>query len=192
MGRPSLKAERTIEILDAFMVCVARYGLEGSTQDRIAAEAGVKRTILRHFIGNRDEMVSALLEHVSSRFEDMTRDMIDALPALDRSETLVDFLFWDSGHVSTNAAVYQAFVAASDRYPEVGDRLKSFLSSFEDALLSEFSRDYPNADKEECCIVASGVAAIYFSFDASLPLKPSLDWRRRQKLAALRLLHSLR
>ena len=38
MPRPSVKAERTEEILDAFERCVARYGVEGSTLERIAEQ----------------------------------------------------------------------------------------------------------------------------------------------------------
>ena len=60
MGRPNLTEVRTAEILDAFERCVARYGLEGSSLERVAEEAGVKRSILRHYIGNRDEMITGL------------------------------------------------------------------------------------------------------------------------------------
>ena len=38
MGRPSLTEVRTVEILDAFERCVARYGLEGSSLERIAED----------------------------------------------------------------------------------------------------------------------------------------------------------
>ena len=54
MGRPDLTEVRTAEILDAFERCVARFGLEGSSLERDAEEAGMKRSILRHYIGNRN------------------------------------------------------------------------------------------------------------------------------------------
>ena len=41
MGRPNLTEVRTSEILDAFERCVARFGLEGSSLERVAEEAGI-------------------------------------------------------------------------------------------------------------------------------------------------------
>lgn len=54
---------RRPQILDAFAACVARYGIDGSTLDRVAEEAGVTRALVRHYLGNRDEVVVALAEH---------------------------------------------------------------------------------------------------------------------------------
>ena len=41
--RPSLAAERTAQILDAFARCIGTHGLEGTSLQRIADEAGVQR-----------------------------------------------------------------------------------------------------------------------------------------------------
>ena len=68
MGRPDLTAIRTAEILDAFERCVARFGLEGSSLERVAEEAGMKRSILRHYVGNREDLVQALAERVVSKY----------------------------------------------------------------------------------------------------------------------------
>ena len=67
MGRPKLDDVRRPQILDAFAACVARYGIDGSTLDRVAEEAGVTRALVRHYLGNRDEVVVALAEHVTDR-----------------------------------------------------------------------------------------------------------------------------
>ncbi|MEO1194208.1 MAG: TetR/AcrR family transcriptional regulator [Pseudomonadota bacterium] len=192
MGRPSLKKERAFEILEAFMRCVARYGLDGSTQDRIAEEAGVNRTLLRHYVGNRDEMVAALLDHIESRFDEMTLALVQDLPPQERSRRLLDRLFAAETHATIDAAVYQALVAASDRYPGIRDRLTDFLDRFEATLAQEFAREHPSAESETCSMVATGIAAIYFSFDSSLPLKPPPSWRLRHRAAADALLERLR
>ena len=93
MARPSLKEVRTLEILDAFVTCVTRYGLDGSTLERISEEAGVKRPILRHYLGNREEMVALLIEHVVERFNAQTEALFANLPAERRWPALMDQLF---------------------------------------------------------------------------------------------------
>ncbi len=64
MGRKNLSNERKEQILDAFQSCVAKHGLEASTLDVIAEEAGVKRSLIRHYLGNRDEVLAALIERM--------------------------------------------------------------------------------------------------------------------------------
>ena len=75
MPRPSLKDAKSKEILDAFVRCAARFGLDGSTLERIADEAGIQRPMIRHYLGNRDQMIAKLLEHVNSRFDEMTNQL---------------------------------------------------------------------------------------------------------------------
>ena len=57
MARPERGEERREQILNAFEVCVGKKGLEGTTLSDVAREAGLPRPLLRHFMGNREEMV---------------------------------------------------------------------------------------------------------------------------------------
>ena len=184
MARPSLKETRSEEILDAFIQCVARYGLDGSTTERIAETANVGRPLLRHYLGNRDEMVTRLLDHVTSRFTKMTDELVNSLPQKNRFETLMNRLFERKTNASENAAVFQALVAASDRHKEIRKPLISFITRFEKAITVEIMREKPKTDIETCRIAASGISAIYFNTDAIMPLKPTKTWRNYQKLAA--------
>ena len=88
MPRPSLKTVRREEILEAFAFCAARFGLEGATQERIADRAGVKRSILRHYLGNRDEMTDALIDYMAVQFDEETEALRLALPETGRVEAL--------------------------------------------------------------------------------------------------------
>ena len=191
MARPSLKEARTQEILDAFIQCVARYGVDGSTTEKISEVAGVGRPLLRHYLGNRNEMVEKLLAHVVARFTALTDNLADGLPAENRVEALMDRLFEKKSYSSENAAVFQALVAVSDRYEDIGKFLMQFIVRFEKMVLSEVMRANPDVDKAKCKIVASGISAIYFNMDAIMPLGPTRGWRTGQKSAALLLLKSL-
>lgn len=192
MPRPSLKETRTEELLDAFMRCVARFGIDGSTLERISEEAGVGRPLLRHYLGNRDQMVTALLNHVMENFAQQTRDLIDMLPETNRISKLLEILFSGANHEADNAAVYQALVAASDRHQDMPKKLMGFVTEFEKAITKELVREYPSADIKKCGVVASGITALYFNHDAALPLNPTKSWRKKQMAAAMLLLESLR
>ncbi|MCF6311367.1 MAG: TetR/AcrR family transcriptional regulator [Verrucomicrobiales bacterium] len=67
MGRKNLSAERSEQILDAFESCIAKHGLEASTLDMVATEAGVKRSLIRHYLGNRDDALACLVERMIER-----------------------------------------------------------------------------------------------------------------------------
>jgi AcrR family transcriptional regulator len=191
MPRPSLKHERTEELLNAFMSCVARYGLDGSTLEQISKKANVARPLLRHYLGNRDEMIAKLLTHVVEKFTSMTEDVFNSLPSEKRFQTLISLLFHNEKHSSENAAVFQALVAASDRYPEIKKQLLAFIFEFEKMIAKEIMLEKPTADIENCNIAASGLTAIYFNTDAVRPLNPPTYWQEYQKRAAINLVDAL-
>ncbi|GAA5030667.1 TetR/AcrR family transcriptional regulator [Microbacterium fluvii] len=57
MGRPSVAAERRTQIIEATLRCLETRGFAGTTLDRIAEEAGMARGHVRHFAGNRDDLL---------------------------------------------------------------------------------------------------------------------------------------
>lgn len=67
MPRPSIAAERREEILAAFEVCALRKGLAATTLADVAQEAGLPRPLVRHFIGNRADMVTGLIQRMMQR-----------------------------------------------------------------------------------------------------------------------------
>lgn len=193
MPRPSLADKRTEQLLDAFMRCVARYGLDGSTLERISDEADVARPMLRHYLGNRDQMVDALLRHVIRKFAEKTKLLFDSLPAREdaRIGALMAMLFDDVSHQPDNASVYQALVAVSHRYDGMTEALMGFVTDFEGAIAVELQRAFPRASEDHCAVVAAGVTATYFNHDAAMPLAPPQAWRDTQRKAAELLIASL-
>ena len=58
MGRPSVADARRRQVLEAAIRVLATNGLAATTLDGIAAEAGMARGHVRHFAGNRDEILT--------------------------------------------------------------------------------------------------------------------------------------
>lgn len=65
VGRPSVRDQRQHEIVDAFIELVAVKGLEHVSLDDVAGAAKIQRTALRHFIGNRDELIAAAITEIT-------------------------------------------------------------------------------------------------------------------------------
>lgn len=186
MPRPSLKDKRTEEILDAYLTCVARFGLEGATQERIAAQAGVKRPILRHYLGNKDQMIAALVGYVVTGFAAMTDAFEQALQGAATPSDLVEMMF--DGGEDTDARLmlaWQALSASVGDYPDARAPLLQSLQEFLAVLEGALRRMAPEADAPILRAVAQGIAAAYVHLDAMAPLAPPQEWRSDLKQAAL-------
>ena len=191
MPRPSVKAERTEEILDAFERCVARYGVEGSTLERIAEEAGLRRSLLRHYLGNREDLVDALVERFLRQSSRDTDLLFAALPDRGRAAKLIDYLF-DESHADTQAIlVADALVAASAHRPELAPKLRRWTEDFTSRIAEELGRSFPAAEPAARKEVAAGIVGIYFTVDSLTPLGAMPRFRAASKAAARRLVSSL-
>lgn len=185
MSRPSLQAIRSAELLGAYEICVARYGLDGATQERIAQQAGVKRTLLRHYLGNKDEMVDALIDHVVTRFDDETDLMIAALPAENQPGALLDILFGPLGITETTSVLsIYALGAASERYPKARKDLIAATERMIDAVTQVLQHHYTQAPGENCRVAAFSICQLYFGIDGMMMLDPPKEWLTQSRQAA--------
>ncbi len=192
MARPSLKDQRAEEILTAFARCVARFGLEGATLEKIADEAGVARPAVRHFVGNRDDLIQALIEHVERDYAQKLDALFAWLPAEGRVQAILDLLF-DPAYFSTSddVALAQALTAASRQYPAAGKMLSRWIIAFDDRVFSELKRGFPMETDEPLRAVSFGIISLYFNVDALSPLNVPQTMTASAKAAALRLVESL-
>ena len=191
MSRPSLKDERRAEILDAYGRCIARYGVEGATLEKTAEEAGLARALIRHNVGNKDELLDAFLDRFLSDSAGASDGIFASLPADDRVQTLVKWLFdprYSNVHEVnvTNALL----IAATDR-PELARRLRRWTFNFIAAVRAELQAAFPDAPDEKTEAVATGVAAIYFNFDSMTSLGRLSKLRRSSEAAAHSLISTL-
>jgi AcrR family transcriptional regulator len=192
MPRPSLKDQRSGEILDAYVTCVARFGLEGATQERIAAEAGVKRPILRHYLGNKDQMTAALAAHVVASFAASTDAFGAALEAVDSPSGLVAMLFdTRDSHDPRLMLAWQALTASAGDNPGLQAQLLGSLERFLDVIEAALARMCPGADPASVRAAAQGISSAYVNLDAMSPLSPPSEWRAELRQAAEMLAASL-
>ena len=191
MGRRSLASTRRPQILRAFEACVLRYGLEGSSLERIGQEAGVRRGLIRHYFGNRNELTEALIEGVIERTVSVYRDVIRTAGAEGGTAALVDYLMGPAFPDKRDDALIDALMAVSHRDERLRGQLRAKYQTFQQSIQRELRRAYPSADPAmvratsySLMCLAVGNAAMY---DLELPARKHGDARR----SAMQLLASL-
>lgn len=191
MPRPSLKTQRVAQILDAYEICVAKYGVDGATLERIAAEAGLARPLIRHNIGNRDDLLEALTTRFLEKSERDIADLMDRLPEEDRGKVLVSYLFDHDFEDTQTVLVANAFMVAAPEYPFLLERMRTWSEGFIHAVEKELQQAYPQADVADVYAVATGITGIYFNVDSLSALGDMKRLRQGSKKAALMLIETL-
>lgn len=191
MGRPTVKQERTREILDAFEACVARFGVEGATLERIAGQAGLARPLIRHHVGNREELLQSLVDRFVQKWHSQTDAMIAMMPDRGRSMALIDILFDETSHDRHMARVAEALIAAAAERPQIGRDIAAWIRAFAEAIDAQLRADHPNADASDVKVVASGIMGLYFTVDSIAALADMQDLRLASRQSAHRLAASL-
>lgn len=191
MSRPSLKQQRSQQIIEAYETCVARYGVEGATLERIASKAGLARPLIRHNVGNRDDLMGALLKRFETKCKEDTQRLKMALPDIDRVQTLIEWLFDPSYSDTKTVLVANALVVAAPDNPDVTKQLKSWLGSFTDFLVVELKAENPDASDEQLYAVATGLCGIYSNMEAFSPLGDIEKLRTASKQSAQILVKTL-
>lgn len=155
MGRKSRAGERREELLDAFERCIVKFGLEGTSLEQIADEAGMTRSVIRHYIGNRDELVDALIERIIDQYSgQLEAAYANVAPDNLISHTLDTMFSGEQLLDQRDTIIINVLMTAKDRYP----RAKHLLVAMFEAMIESFSADlrqaYPQASAERCRQVA--------------------------------------
>ena len=188
MARPSVKEKRTEEILNAFEKCVARFGVEGSTLEKIAEEASLRRSLLRHYIGNRDELIDALIARYIER-SDADMALLSTSLKGATPEKFIEYFFYEEGDLT--AQVSQALMVAAAEHENIRARLSEWSKKFHDQLVEVLASMYPNASRDDLHIIGAGIEGIYLNAVSFNVLNDMEPMKTASKTAALRLLSTL-
>jgi AcrR family transcriptional regulator len=132
-------------VLDAFIALVADDGLEAVTLDRVAREAGVQRAVIRHFVGNRAELVKQAVGRIAERYEADIRALLGSRPGPD---DLLDALFgdpWVTGFTRYDRA-FDALLLEGARDPGTAAELRRAYATLLDEIAAVLHRQAPGAD----------------------------------------------
>lgn len=195
MGRPSVAVERRRQILEAAIRCIAAHGLAGTTLDRVAEEAGMARGHVRHFAGNRDDVLTdaAVLLYFGEVPPQGTDDLVAAhggsfLP--DDARTVagaLDYLFGDFAEPGPGNTVALAFVDAARTNPRIQAIVVDAYLSSQTELSTILAAAYADASPSDRGRVAYGILSIALGnvFMADLEVSPQRTALARQSAELL-------
>ena len=169
MGRPDLSHIRREQILDAFGRCVARYGLHGSSLELVASEAGMKRSVLRHYMGNRDDMIVALAERVAASSRAVLVEFANS-PGAGQVDVLLDFLLAPASQNTDDLLTVEALIAAGEDHPRVRTLMTDYIGDVVSMCADHLQLAYPDAPRDACSVAAHGIVGIAFNHAAFAPL----------------------
>ena len=191
MARPTVKQQRREQILDAFEVCVGRYGVEGATLSRTADEANLARPLVRHNVGNREDLLKALTDRYLQSSRAKMASLFEALPDDNAADTLIDRLFDPKQSDTKLVQVASALIKASSGNPYLAKQMRRWLDGFISMLNDLLAKEFQNADPVDVAAVAAGVTGIYFNVEALYPLGDVRALLASSKRAASILIRSL-
>ena len=169
-GRPSVADERRRQIVTAFIELVAERGSAAVTISETAERAGIHRSAIRHFVGNRAALVAAAVDEICARHNESRERRIGATPDLD---AVVDHYF-SSAYVWDHAELDDVFgillVSASDDEAIAASIADDYRGSI-DELLELLGRDDPAARAaayQVICLAEQNVVMQRMGFDPDL------------------------
>jgi len=192
MGRPSLANQRTAEILDAFERCIGRYGLEASTLERIAEEADMKRSILRHYVGNRDDLVLALADRVIGKYQKSLNEHLLPTENQNPVDQLLNYLFPAQPTSSAESLmVLESLITAASTSVWIRNKVKGYVDELVKRSTDLLHEAHPMPSRRDCWSVAYGVISICFNHESLTPLDLPPKYLRAARSAAQTLIASL-
>ncbi len=191
MARPSIKEERRDQILSAFEACVVRFGLEGATLERIAEEADLARALIRHNVGNRDDLLNGLVERFLARSRAATDAMISGLPNRRQTIALIERLFDTDDFDEDLMLLAEALIAEAANDKQLAAKMRRWTAGFVAAIEQVVQDEFPRASKTDVAAVAAGITGIYFNVVSLWPLGEMPKLLKASKRAALLLVGSL-
>jgi AcrR family transcriptional regulator len=167
MGRKSRADVRREEILAAFERCIGQYGIDVPLE-RIADEAGVQRSLIRHYLGNRDELVDQVIARIAEAYPRRVAELLD--PALVRGvDGVLDVFF--GGEATTNLVsgvtasdwddvIHAVVSTAQGRYPQAKQRVALMIVAIVEQIASVLAQLFPRATPAACYEAAFGVVCL--------------------------------
>lgn len=154
MGRPSLEAERTHEIVLAASRCIARHGLSGATLELIAKESGFSRGHIRYYVGNRDDLIDRVVQNALAPYRNQFAELAELPSGPERVTKLLDFLFGEGFQVSGDYRLFNALFQEVQRDKRLHDQMQVIYRGMQRFIEDTLVESIDGASRPQCRRVA--------------------------------------
>lgn len=146
MGRRSLVAERRQQVLEAASRCLVKHGLAGSTLERIAEESGLSRSHIRHYVGNRDDLLLALVDWVQERDDRVFAASVAQAPPQERLSIALDYLFGpEFTSADDESTVIRELLRAGQENEALREAMLSGYQLIQSAIDQALATEFPHS-----------------------------------------------
>jgi AcrR family transcriptional regulator len=164
MGRKDLTTQRQDAILDAAERCIASYGLQGATLEKIASEANLNRGLIHHYIGNRDDLIQLMVERLIEKYQTSFKNYSATKTESNHAELIIDYYFdaWFEMAPEDDALIVE-LLAESERDSHIRKLLLNLYNGFENMIAKELAQRFPKADSKNLHSISYSLMLLAFS-----------------------------
>lgn len=160
MGRKSMVEIRRAEIVDAVQRCIVRDGLAETTMAKVADEAGMQRSAISHFLGNRDDVITAAIERSCDYYVALILEIVAEHPPAERARALVDELIGGRRAAPDAMVVFDEIVALSHHDDRARAEVERAYGVLDRELKAALHARYPDAPSRDRAAVAHALVLL--------------------------------
>jgi AcrR family transcriptional regulator len=160
VGRKSVVAVRRTEIVDAVQRCIVRKGLAATTMADVAREAGMQRSAISHFLGTRDEVITAAIERSCDYYIELIGTVVAEHPPERRSQALVDELIGGKRADPDAMVLFDEIVALAHHDERARTEVERAYGVLDHELKAALRARYPGAPSRDRTAVAHALVLL--------------------------------
>jgi len=163
MGRKDLSDVRRNQILDAFELCIIESGLFGTTLTTVAEKANINRGQIHQYIGDRDALLSALVERLIESYRQEFSKYLGAFRKKPNLDNILEYFFDEWGRVDSNDdVIIDALVAESAHNSYLQKLVFGAYLIMENELATVLHELHPKASLDRCKSVAYAIMSMAY------------------------------
>ena len=169
MGRPSLRSIRREELLDAVVGIITTKGVAGLTVADVAKLAGTQSSKVHHYLGSREEMISAAVGRALISVEEIVLNALTSIEPENRLEAQIEILFGASLLEPHINQLIDQLIAASYLDETIRINVSRMYQRFLEILIESFELAVPNLPAGERHQAAHTILALAHA-------TPTFEW----------------
>ena len=194
VGRPPVAVERREQIFDAVEQCLLELGLSGTTLEAIAQRAGMTRSAIAYFVGNRDDVIDAAVARSVGRFISSMRRAVEDVPPQKQLERFTGFVLESDRERTGMITVMDEVIAYAHHDAHANEQLRIAYDDLQRFVEHIVTRRFPSTGAGRIAAVATGLILLLREFDRVRSLSATahpVKLRRRTEDAVQILISSL-
>lgn len=162
MGRPSLEAVRTAQIVEAAARCISSNGVKGATLEQIASEAGLSRGHVRHYVGNRTSLLDRVVDAAAEPYRSRLAEIAAIEEPASRLDALLDHLYGRDWEPGEDSVLLTALLLGAQQDERLRARMSGIYRQLHRAITAALAKDAAAEQRSTCESVAYSLMCLAY------------------------------